>query len=351
MIVESPEYARLSLAAAITLGFAPGRFYREARLRCINLLLTYDSGCRANCAFCGLAREKKKKVGDKKFIRVAWKTYPMSEVLERLADPPQHVERVCLSMITHPRAKSDVLTWTRAVREQSPLPVSLLISPTILERADLEAMREAGADRIGVAVDCATPELFETWRGRAVAGPHNWDKYWRIYAETLDIFGRDHAGVHLIVGLGETEQEMVAAMGRARAMGGQTHLFSFYPEPGSVLADRPQPPVGQYRRIQAARYLIDSDLTVPDKMAFDQDGRIVSFGLEEHELQSALADGVAFETSGCPGASGRTACNRPYGNERPGPDIRNFPFTLDGDDLAKALREMADYSRNRTVAA
>ena len=35
---SSPEYVRLSLAAAMTLGFAEGRFYRNARLGCINLL-------------------------------------------------------------------------------------------------------------------------------------------------------------------------------------------------------------------------------------------------------------------------------------------------------------------------
>ncbi len=55
---ESPDFVRVSLAAAMTLGFVGGWFYRNARLRCVNLLLTYDSGCKANCAFCGLAREK-----------------------------------------------------------------------------------------------------------------------------------------------------------------------------------------------------------------------------------------------------------------------------------------------------
>ena len=42
---RSPEYLRMSLAAAMTLGFKPGLFYRNAKLYCINLLLTYRSGC------------------------------------------------------------------------------------------------------------------------------------------------------------------------------------------------------------------------------------------------------------------------------------------------------------------
>ena len=52
---ESPEYLRMSLAAALTLGFRKGLFYRDAKLYCINLLLNYNNGCAARCAYCGIA--------------------------------------------------------------------------------------------------------------------------------------------------------------------------------------------------------------------------------------------------------------------------------------------------------
>ena len=55
---ESPEYIRISTAAAMTLGFVPGRFFRGAKLYCLNLLLTYDKGCVAKCAYCGLQRAR-----------------------------------------------------------------------------------------------------------------------------------------------------------------------------------------------------------------------------------------------------------------------------------------------------
>jgi lipoyl synthase len=341
--MESPAYLRLSLAAAMTLGLAPGTFFRGARLRCVNLLLTYESGCRANCAFCGLARDRKKRVGDKGFIRVAWKAYETRIVMERLAEPPAGVGRVCLSMITHPRGKNDTLDLTRRIKLDTGLPTSLLITPTLLQRDDLEAMKEAGADRVGIAIDCATPDLFERLRGAGVNGPHRWGHYWRIYEQAVEVFGRDMAGVHLIVGLGETERDMVEAIDRARRLGGATHLFSFFPEKGSDLEKHPQPPISQYRRLQAARYLIDTDRIEGSWVTYDKQNRIIDFGLPQNELKAALADGVAFETSGCPGPDGRTACNRPYGNERPGPDIRNFPFTLEPDDMNKVLKELRDY--------
>ena len=37
--------------------------------------------------------------------------------------------------------------------------MSILISPTLIRRNDLEAMKDAGAERIGVAIDAATRNL------------------------------------------------------------------------------------------------------------------------------------------------------------------------------------------------
>ena len=69
---RSPEFVRLSTAAAITLGLSPGRMYRVDCTHCLNLLLTYPEGCRANCAYCGLAREAAGEAGARAFIRVEW---------------------------------------------------------------------------------------------------------------------------------------------------------------------------------------------------------------------------------------------------------------------------------------
>jgi len=220
--------------------------------------------------------------------------------------------------------------------------VSLLISPSIITREDLLAMKEAGADRIGVAIDGATPEIFDRFRGKPVNGPHRWGRYWQIYEESIRVFGRGMAGAHLICGLGETEREMVGAIYRARALGGSTHLFSFFPEKGSALESQAPPPIGNYRRIQLARWLIDHDLTVPDRMAFSGSGRILDFGVTAAQLDEAILCREPFETSGCPGPDGKTACNRPYGNEKPGADIRNFPFPPDDEDLEGIIRELSE---------
>jgi biotin synthase-related radical SAM superfamily protein len=340
---ESPDYVRLSLAAAMTLGFVKGWFYRNARLGCINLLLTYAEGCRANCAFCGLANEKHTSPALRNFIRVPWKTFPTPEVIEAIQSAPSHVSRVCISMITHPRAKNDVLKVCRQVAATTGKSISLLIAPTLLKRDDLKSMKDSGADHIGVAVDGATSQIFEQFRGKPVRGPHRWDQYWKIYGDALDVFGEGMAGVHLICGLGETEKELVSAIAKARSMGGCTHLFSFFPEKGSLMEDHSPPRIGTYRRIQLARWLIDNDRSQIASMQFDAQERIVSFGLSDTELNDIILSGQPFETSGCPGPDGKVACNRPYGNEKPGLFIRNFPFAPETKDLQKIVEELADY--------
>ena len=338
---ESPDYVRLSLAAAMTLGFTKGWFYRNARLGCINLLLTYSGGCRANCSFCGLAGEKNST--GKNFIRVPWKTFPTEEIIEAIKTAPDYVGRVCISMITHPRCRDDVLRICRRVTKETGKAVSLLISPSLIHRDDLQAMKDAGADRIGVAVDGATREIFERLRGKPVHGPHQWNRYWRIYEESIRVFGEGMAGVHLICGLGETEREMTEALSHVRIMGGFTHLFSFFPERGSVMEFHSFPPIGSYRRIQLTRWLIDNDRTRFELMEFDPEGRVRGFGLSESDLSQIIRSGAPFETSGCPGPDGRVACNRPYGNEKPGEAIRNFPFPPEQDDLKRILEELNQY--------
>jgi biotin synthase len=335
-VPSSPQHLRLSLAAAMTLGYAPGRFYRDARLHCINLLLTYPEGCRARCAYCGLSAGRSGTAhAGRSFIRVPWPAFPLADIVSRIAARQADLRRVCISMVTRRRAVADTITVCRRLREAVDVPVSILITPTLLRAGDLEGLKAAGADKVGVAVDLATPELFDRYRGSGVAGPHRWEVYWECYGRALEVFGRGQAGVHLIVGMGETEREMCAAIQRSRGMGGGTHLFSFFPEPGSPMEGHPRPAMSRYRRIQLARYLIDGDIARADAFAFGPDGRITDYGIPPAELDAIVGSGEPFRTSGCTGADGEVACNRPFANSRPGPHLRNYPFPPAPADLRR----------------
>jgi biotin synthase len=342
--LQSPQYLRISLAAAMTLGMRKGLFFRGAELRCINLLMTYPEGCRGNCAYCGLQRERSQPDHQKSFIRVDWPLVSLDELISRCSIRKEKVSRICLSMITHRRALMDSKEILARLRAELPwVPLSLLCAPTLLNREELEAFRQIGVERPGIAFDAATKELFDALRGRGVNGPHRWEKYWRVFEQAVEVFGPKMVGVHLIVGLGETEREMACLMGRIIRAGGTIHLFCFFPEEGSMMARLPQPPVGQFRRVQLARYLMEEGMVTEEDLSFNESDQITSFGLPQGRLRDVIHLGIPFMTSGCPDQTGRTVCTRPYGDCRPGEDIRSFPFEPSPRDLEEIESQLATY--------
>jgi biotin synthase len=345
--MRSPEYVQMSTAAAITLGLVAGSMHRTSCTHCLNLLVTYPEGCRANCTYCGLARhrEESRDYADRNFIRVDWPTARYEEVIERVkrgSDQGQF-ERMCISMITHPNSDHDTVTLLEQwVREVPQIPVSILSNPTSMTYQDLETLREKGADIFTVALDAVTPAIFERTRGKTVDSPHRWDKYWQTIEWAAEIFGPEKFGAHLIAGMGETEQEMLEVCQKIRDMGGHNHMFGFFPEQGSMMEDWPPVPRDHWRRVQLGRFIIDYAGGRIDDMQFNAEGQVTDFGLDERELDDLISSGKPFQTSGCPGKSDEeiSACNRPYGDSSP-TDIRSFPFALNAEDVSFVRRQLA----------
>jgi biotin synthase len=346
--MRSPEYVQMSTAAAITLGVVNGRMYRCSCTRCLNLLLTYPEGCRANCAYCGLARhrEAERDYADRNFIRVDWPAVPLETVIDIVARDPvgSPFHRMCISMITHPRSDADTVTvlkqWTDRI-DPSAIPVSILSNPTTMTREDVSRLRDLGADIFTVALDAATPEIFDRTRGKGVQSPHTWAKYWEILMDARDIFGPQKFGAHIIIGMGETEHEALTLVQRLVDLGGHSHMFCFFPEKGSLMDHLPATPRDQWRRVQLARYLIDYRGVRVERMTFDGAGRVVDFGVPGNALDAIIDEGIAFRTSGCPGKfrDDVSACDRPYGDSPPS-NVASYPFQPGRSDLRKIRRQL-----------
>jgi biotin synthase len=346
--MRSPEYVQMSNAAAITLGIMSGRMHRCGCTRCLNLLLTYPEGCRANCAYCGLARHREadRDYADRNFIRVDWPAVPTQQVVDIVArdgeESPFH--RMCISMITHPRSDEDAVevlkAWTARI-DPSAIPVSILSNPTTMERADVQRLRDLGADIFTVALDAATPAIFDRTRGKGVQSPHKWQKYWEIMLDARDVFGPQKFGAHIIVGMGETEYEVLSLVQQLVDLGGHSHLFCFFPEQGSLMDHLPATPRDQWRRVQLARYLIDYAGVRVEQMSFDGEGRVEGYGLPRAEVDDVVSQGIAFRTSGCPGKfrDDVSACDRPYGDSPPS-NIASYPFQPGKKDLQKIRRQL-----------
>jgi biotin synthase len=141
--------------------------------------------------------------------------------------------------------------------------------------------------------------------------------------------------------MGETEFEVLNLVQELVDIGGHSHMFCFFPEEGSLMDHLPATPRDQWRRVQLARYLIDYRGVRVDQMRFDEQGRVIDYGIASSELADIIDEGIAFRTSGCPGKfqDDISACDRPYGDSPPS-NIASYPFHPKKKDLKKIRRQL-----------
>jgi len=338
----SPEYVRISMAAAIQLGLKPGQIYRS-NCDCINIIQNYPEGCYANCSYCGLARERPGLPEENSFIRVAWPLYPIDLVVEKIAEreAKQEVGRVCISQVHDPRANDDLMEMIRRIRQHAPLvPISALVSATLLNEENLHKIQNAGVDIIGIGLDGATEDIFDTIRGKKTKGPHKWEQHWQIIRLARNIYGPMNVNCHIIVGMGETDRELFDLFFQLKDEQIAGFLFSFNPEPGTATQDLPRQPIHRHRRIQLVKYLIENCDLQQDALMYDGSGHLVQLIAPQDSVNKAIHSGLPFMTDGCPNRDGVMACNRPYGSYRPGEEYRDYPFQPNTEDVAVICQQM-----------
>jgi biotin synthase len=285
--------------------------------------------CAMNCAFCAQARESE--ASELALSRVTWPRYPLQEVCTLLgaAEREGRVRRCCIQVTAGQDYYRRALDVVRQVRQVTTLPVNVAIRLQTLDQAT--RLFAAGVDRIGLGLDAACERVYVETKGGRWA-----DMLCLIEEVTLCHPGR--ISVHLVVGLGETEREMVERMMWTHRLGAGIGLFAFTPLRGTVLGDHAPPPLAQYRRMQAARWLIVHHRARPPGFCFDDRGTLVGIRLADgqtQDLSQYLVEGDAFRTSGCPD------CNRPFYNERPGGPMYNYARPLTLAEACQAISEAA----------
>ncbi len=278
--------------------------------------------CRRDCAFCTQARNSK--ASATALSRVNWPSWDEEQVLAAVkqAHATGRIERCCLQVTVNPGYLERVKEIAARIGGQ------VALGASVVANADQTGeLLRAGLERVGLSLDAANEEACR----RVKRG--NLAEALAVIEEAAGRFpGR--IATHLIVGLGETEEEMVRMIGRLYGWGVTVALFAFTPIAGTAMEHEPPPPLDRYRRIQVAHHLIANNLATVGQFAFSAQGRIISFGLPDGELRAFLSDGKAFETSGCPG------CNRPYYNEPPSGPLYNYPRSLTPNETWWAIEQV-----------
>ena len=329
----SPDWVRISYASALALRFRSGRFSRDFDFGGINLLLNYAEGCRSDCGYCGLARTRPGEYEDKSFIRVEWPLVETDELVERLARYESRLTRLCISMVTHGLAYRDTLDITRRIRRRVGAPLSILVAPPTLDAGRLLAFKRAGVDMIGIGLDAVTEELFRSLRTEVPHGGLSWTDYWEIVEAARRIYGPWKVNCHTLVGLGETDRDLMDLFTRLLDRQVFSYLFCFNPEPDSRMGDHAKSSISRWRRLQLAKFLLEERGLRPSAFVYDDQGGLERISAPVGLVERVIDEGWAFMTNGCPGAGGEPGCTRPMGSWRPGEAPRDYPWRPGGEDL------------------
>lgn len=289
--------------------------------------LLVDGVCRNSCLFC--TQSISSSTNKKMLSRVSWPEEELDRVITDLgpAYANDKLRRACIQSVDNDLAQRQIREVIQRVHEEVKIPTC--VSASVASLDDVRELVEMGVDKISIAIDAVSPDIYYLVKGND-------------YQEKLDLLldaartFPNRMATHLIVGLGETEEEMVKMIALMLEHGVTIGLFAFTPVKGTALDNRQAPAVDHYRRIQLAFYLLKEKLVSYENMTFDKIGRLVDFGMSQDELIEMIrqSQGAMFETTGC------DDCNRPYYNERPGGIIYNYPRQLLDEEVTLAIREL-----------
>lgn len=279
--------------------------------------------CANNCGFCPQARDSKD--DGSHLSRIVWPEYDEDDVVNRLkkAKASGAMKRACIQFTLCSGSFERAKSLAARIKNEVDMPLSVSLNVPSVENA--RELIEAGASRVSIALDAANSDLHAQIKGSG------FDEKKNLIRECVSLFP-GKISTHVIIGLGETEEQALKLIAEMHSMNVSVGLFAFTPVRGTKLEKQSPPDIGSYRRVQIANYMLKHSIITVDKLNFE-DGKLTGIDLPKNEIARALSNGRAFETAGCDG------CNRPYYNERPGGTIYNYPRALNSDELAKAITE------------
>jgi biotin synthase len=328
-------FVRVSLGTAIALGLIDG--WATVKPRTVYLLTYYDDKCLSNCGFCSLAKNSKSR--DDMLSRVVWPKFELEKVINEIydAEKEKKINRICIQAMNQKTAFNDILDIIIKIKLRSNLPISLSIQPII--RDQMERLVRI-IDRISIPIDAASEELFKKVKGKLANGPYEWSEQISSLLNAIEFFGKGNVTTHLIVGLGETDYEIIKMIQWSIDNDIIPSLFAFTPIRGTELEGLEPPSFPRYRTIQIANYLLIKNMTRIEYMKFDSKGRLYDFGINMDLLSKIISNPSLFMTFGCP------FCDRPYFNEKVTGPLYNYPYKPSNKEMISIKNQIQQYFPN-----
>jgi biotin synthase-related radical SAM superfamily protein len=290
-----------------------------------------DKRCKANCQFCAQAKGSSADLTH--IARGMYIPHDLDAVVMRLkmAYDRGYLARACIQTALYDKWWEDTVYLIKRIREESHIPISLSVFPLSNEKC--KELKKLGVNELVIPLDACTPELFHKIKGKGAGGPYSWENHMDGIKRASRIFQK--VGTHLMIGLGETDEDAIKTISELWKNNVNAALFSYTYIPGTQfeIPEKTQSEIiRHYRSVQLARHLIIEKLTDYPDMRIENN-IICDFGVDKNILLSIIEDGSAFRTSGC------TDCNRPMANETFS-RIFNFPKKLGDGEKENIKREL-----------
>jgi len=281
--------------------------------------LLLGTGCKNSCRFCPQGTQES---GQRNFLsRITWPRYEWEVVFNRIIKSAGEgkIKRVCFQVTDSPGNLGKLKTYGKALIDAG---IAVNSSCVVENKEIARDLISTGFEKISLALDAVNPELFRKIKGR------DWNQTWNCLQKLNNAYpGR--ISTHLIVGMGETQQELLEILFKLLNMGVTVGLFAFTPIKGTPMASQKQPPVDYYRKVQVARHLLSEGKLAYDRLNFSE-GKLIDWGLSAEKVVEMLAPHY-YQTPGC------KDCNRPYYNESPGGEMYNYPRPLTFTEYKNAV--------------
>lgn len=295
---------RASYGSLQLLGLKPGEYNFTPKA----IYLLIGDACEGGCLFCPQSSGNPGRLS-----RVTWPEVDQADILKAISKT--NLNRICIQATRSSATKADVIDFLKKAIPLTYAPIS--VSMHIDNLSDARELFEAGAANISIALDTATEDLSIKIKNKSLQPSIN------LLKEIAKFFP-GQVTTHLIVGLGETQEQTIELARELIKSDVVVSLFAFTPIPGTPLENLQPPDLKLYRQVQTALALIRKN---HDWKIEYKNGQILNLG----DFQGLIAP-QDYQNPGCKG------CNRPYYNEKPGGTIYNHPNPPNIEQILKELK-------------
>lgn len=321
ILIQTKNKIRVSAGTAAVLGISRIKQICEPT----TAYFMIGERCNNGCIFCSQSSVSS---ADTIFLsRVTWPQFDFDEVLEALKNSfnAQKIKRICFQVVNTMDSEKQTVNFIKLIREKN-INIKISLSANILDLNFLKTLMNFNVDSVSIPLDAATEELFAKYKG------YSWNKTWFVLNKASAEFP-GKISTHIILGLGESEEQLVVLFNMLRLKQINLGLFAFTPVSGTQLETKAAPDIAYYRKMQLVNYLIKADKLKKFEFA---GGRFIWPEDIRQEINSDRSNKNfkykdAFKTSGC------ADCNRPYYNERPGGVMYNYPRPLTDEEYTGAI--------------